>query len=296
MPAARAIKLAVGALSGAGELTPEQVRERVAGRYPEAERLPGRPALDGFLKEAGSELEWQTEAGGGKGAYVSPLRKFTTVSSVTAVTRVSAVARRFEEMPAEQVEIDDFDRRLRYSVEQQHFLALVVSPRRAVLAAQVLASRFPVEVRSLDSLLIRHMKAFAAEKRFDWNIVLRADAVPAAHRGASRDWGNLQRVVREVLLRVKAELAEAERHVLLTNPGLLARYDQMGLLNDLREASGRPEGPPGLWVLIPGDGQQQRPLLDGQPVPVFTSAQWARIPDLWLAAHQGEIESQDAVA
>ena len=286
MPAARALKLAIGALAGAKELTPRQVRERVAGRYPEAEPLPDRPELDALLEDAGSELKWQPDAAGGQGAYVSPLREFTTVFSATALTRLTSVARRFEEVPADKVEIDQFDQRLRYSIENQGFLALVVPPARAAVAEQILASQFPLKVCSIDGLLIRQMKAFTAEKRVDWRMVLRADAVPAAERGASRDWGNLQRVVRSALPRVKAELAESPGHVLLTNPGLLARYGQLDLLGELMQSTGRAGGPPGLWILIPSDGQQQRPTLDGQPVPVFTSAQWARIPELWLAAHQ----------
>jgi len=286
MPAARALKLALGALAGAKELTPQQVRERVAGRYPESEPLPDRPDLDALLEDAGSELKWQPDAAGGKGAYASPLREFTTVLSATALTRVSSAARRFEEVPADKVEIDQFEQRLRYSVENEGFLALIVSPARAALAEQILVSQFPLEVCSLDGLLIRHMKSFTAEKRVDWRMVLRADAVPAAERNASRDWGNLQRVVRSALPRVKVELAESRRHVLLTNPGLLARYGQIDLLGELAQSTGRPGGPPGLWILIPSDGQQQKPTLDGQPVPLFTSAQWARIPELWLAAHQ----------
>lgn len=288
MPAARALKLALGALAGARELTAEQVRDRVAGRYPEAEPLPDRPALDALLEEVGSELRWRADARGGAGAYVSPLREFTTVSTATSIARASSVAATFEEVPADRVEAEEFDRRLRYSIEQQHFLALVVSPRRALLAEEQLAVRFPVDVQSLDNLLIRHMRAFATEKRIDWPIVLRADAVPSAERPGSKDWGNLQRVVKAVLPQVKAELARSPRHVLLTNPGLLARYGQMELLGELQQETGRPGGPPGLWVLIPSDGQQQRPTLDGQPVPVFTTAQWARVPDVWLLAHPTE--------
>jgi serine/threonine protein kinase len=286
MPAARALKLALGALAGAKEPTAQQVRERVAGRYPESAPLPDRPDLDTLLEEAGSELKWQPDAAGGKGAYVSPLREFTTVLSATPLTRLSSVARRFEKVPAEKVEIDQFEQRLRYSVDNEGFLALIVSPAHTSLAEQILVSQFPLEVRSFDGLLIRHMKAFTAEKRVDWRMVLRADAIPAAERNASRDWSNLQRVVRSALPRVKAELAESSRHELLTNPGLLARYGQIDLLGELMQSTGRRGGPPGLWILIPSDGQQQKPMLDGQPVPVFTSAQWTRIPELWLAAHQ----------
>jgi serine/threonine protein kinase len=143
MDAERALKLALGALSGARELTPEQVRERVAGRYPEAEPLPDRPALDALLAAAGSELKWEPAARDGQGAYVSPLRDFTTVSSETVLTRLSTVAKRFEEKPADKVEIEQFEQRLRYSVEHQHFLALVVVPARATLAERVLTERSP---------------------------------------------------------------------------------------------------------------------------------------------------------
>ncbi len=126
------------------------------------------------------------------------------------------------------------------------------------------------------------MKAFATDKRIDWPTIRGADAVPASERAKSRNWGNLQRIVRAVLPGVKAGLAAAPRQVLLTNMGLLARCGQMGFLGELREEAGRPGGSPGFWVLVPMEGQQQRPTLHGQPVPVFTSAQWARIPDIWL--------------
>ena len=55
-------------------------------------------------------------------------------------------------------------------------------------------------------------------------------------------------------------------------------------LDELRDSAGRPGGPPGLWLLVPTDAQEEKPTLDGQPVPVFTTAQWARIPEPWLAA------------
>ena len=37
--------------------------------------------------------------------------------------------------------------------------------------------------------------------------------------------------------------------MLLTNLGLLARYDQMTFLDGLRDAAGHPDGPPGVWLL-----------------------------------------------
>ena len=58
------------------------------------------------------------------------------------------------------------------------------------------------------------------------------------------------------------------RTILLTYPGLLARYDQMALPACLREKVGRKDGIPGLWLLIPGDTQ---PLLDAKPQSIQAS-------------------------
>ena len=184
---------------------------------------------------------------------------------------------------AEWGDADAFDQRLRRALENRAFLALTVSPRRLADAERALAAGFAVDARSADELLIRHMKAAAREAGADWRIVLRADREP---RG-SADWATLLRLVgHRALPRVRAELASAPRAVLLTNLGLLVRYDQMAFLDLLRDAAGRADGPPGVWLLVPSDAQESRPLVDGRPVPVFTAAQWARIPSAWLAARR----------
>ena len=67
MEALRALRLARGVLGGVRMLSPEQVRDRVAGRYPEAEPLPDRPRLDDLLAAAGLELAWDPDALGGRG-------------------------------------------------------------------------------------------------------------------------------------------------------------------------------------------------------------------------------------
>ena len=282
MAADRALRLALGALAGARNLTPEEVRRRVAGRYPEAAPLPDRPELDTLLRDAGSELCWASDAADGRGAYRSQLRRFVTIGSATSYTRGShGTARVAEAGPAEWGDTDAFDERLRRALQNGAFLALTVPPRRLADAERALASAFAIDARSADELLIRHMRAAAGEAGADWSIVLRADREP---RG-SADWATLMRLVsHRALPRVRAELAAAPRPVLLTNLGLLARYDQMTFLDGLRDAAGRPDGPPGVWLLVPSDAQESRPMVDGRPVPVFTAAQWARIPAAWLAA------------
>ena len=278
MPAAISLRLAQGALAGAKELTPEQIEARVQGRYPQARRLPKRPELDAVLSGIGSELTWDPEAASGSGAYVAARREFTTVSSRTSFGASAPPTPAFQELTPEETDARLFEERLQHAAEDGAFLALVVAVPGARRALARLHESFDVEVKSFDALLIQRMKAVAEEKGADWSFVLRADR---AKRG-SRDWGNLLRVVRLALEQVREELAGAKSTVLMTNTGLLARYDQLQFLDEIRDTAGRPGGPPGVWVLIPGDSQQEKPMIDGVPVPVFTRAQWARIPDTWL--------------
>src|SRR5207249_10328708 len=83
MEALRALKLAQGALGGVKVLSAEQVRDRVTGRYPEAESLPDRPRLDELLTAAGVELTWDPDTLGGRGSYVSTGRDTSSVSTAS---------------------------------------------------------------------------------------------------------------------------------------------------------------------------------------------------------------------
>jgi serine/threonine protein kinase len=279
MSAEKALRLAQGALAGAKELTPAQIRERVSGRYPDAEPLPGRPGLDRLLKETGSDLEWKPSAREGEGAYAPPHIPSFTISSRTSYGAALPPSPRFEELSPEETDLHLFDERLKHAVENGAFLALTVSPKALARVEKRLQETYPVEPRSLDALLLHHMHDVVEEKKADWSVVVRADA--ASKDGG--DWANLLRVVRLALPRVRAELASAARTVLLTNPGLLARYDQLSFLDELRDQTGRPGGPPGLWVLVPADGQEEKPVIDGKPVPVYSRGQWKRIPEAWAA-------------
>jgi serine/threonine protein kinase len=81
MEALRALKLAQGALGNVKVLSVEQIRDRVAGRYPEAVLLPDRPQLDELLTAAGLGLDWNADALDGRGGYVAPIH--TTVSAAS---------------------------------------------------------------------------------------------------------------------------------------------------------------------------------------------------------------------
>jgi hypothetical protein len=70
--------------------------------------------------------------------------------------------------------------------------------------------------------------------------------------------------------------------VLLTYPGLLARYRRLNWVSDVAQRSGRADGLHGAWLLVPWEDPGALPTLDGQPIPVLPS-QRAHIPDGWLA-------------
>ena len=75
---------------------------------------------------------------------------------------------------------------------------------------------------------------------------------------------------------------------MLVHPGLLARYDQMDLLERLRDQVGRRGVCPGLWVLVAADEQNELPVIDNREVPLISSGQRARVPLAWLEnRHRG---------
>lgn len=273
MPAARALQLAQGALLGAHVLKVEDLKSRVSGRYPDAQPLPDRPELDTLVAQADLGLEWDPQAADGRGAY-RPRGAALLTSSSTVHTRTS----RPGEAGPEQEDAGDFDRRIRYAIENGSFLALGVEPRLLQSAERRLARNFQVASESLEALLITAMKNAAAKVGADWNIVRKADA--AGPEGA--DWRTLLMLVGRAIPEVETRLEKAGKALLLSYPGLLARYEQLGVLQRLQQSAGRSGGPPAVLVLVAADGQHQLPMIDGHALPVISSNQWLPVPAAWV--------------
>ena len=85
----------------------------------------------------------------------------------------------------EEAERRQFEERLRYALRDGAFLVLTVRPRRDDrLRAGELLRRFPELVRvSFDHLLLKHLRAKAAELEVDWQVVREADGAPPGTRG-----------------------------------------------------------------------------------------------------------------
>ncbi len=276
MAAARALKLGAGALLGPKKLPPQMVQDRVAGRYPEAERLPGRPRLDALLDAEGLHFRWDP----GAGAYVSPDLRAPSASTGTLSRRTTTDADVAVPGAADAQALDD---RLDRLVTDGRLLTLTVEPRHYRRAADELAERFGLEPVSLEGVLLDAMREAAAAIEADWDVVLRADA---SDRG-SRDWRRLQSLVTKAMPVVEQAVLAREQPTLLLYPGLLARYGHLGAVDRWREASAAGRVP-GTVLLIPSDAMQDMPVIDGVPLPIVLASDWARIPRVWLQnAHRG---------
>jgi hypothetical protein len=140
---------------------------------------------------------------------------------------------------------------------------------------------------SYDELLFSALRDEAKDLDVDWSIIEHADG--AEH--ASQDWSNLLHLTGLVAPKIAADLMNREKHILLVNPGLIARYDQMSILETLRDKVGHDVPCPGVWVLVAADGQNEMPILDHEVIPLITSGQRAKVSEGWIDnIHRGRAE------
>ena len=173
----------------------------------------------------------------------------------------------------EQADARIFDRKLKRANDEGAFLVLTASGRYINKVQTALLNRFDLAPVCFDKLFIPLLKQETENKMVSWNVVLNADAATEN----SRDWQNLNALVRICMPKIQQKPSISDKTVLLTGIGLLARYDQLKLLDYLRDRVGvtgsRLEG---LWILIPADEMSGRPMVDGKAIPLLGSGQYAR--------------------
>jgi hypothetical protein len=109
--------------------------------------------------------------------------------------------------------------------------------------------------------------------------------------GAS--WARLRTVMSLAAERVRARWSRETSPLVLTDLGLAARYELGALLQSLLDASQQGEGP-AVFVVLPRYGEGAGAAIDGGalralPVPTFSPAQHATIPEAWIEnRHRGE--------
>ncbi len=304
MNGALALELAQGALLGSKALSVDEVKSRVAGRYPAAEILPGRPQLDSLVQDLDIGFQWDGShqfpmgSNKGKGAYCLPNAGLTNLAS-TSKTQYHFTSH--GELDTTSVkEIKALNQEINAAVNSARFLALTVRPRQWQQAKEKLCREYPLKHISFDELLLRHLHQHCQSmpKSPDWNVVLKADAAEPN----SKNWQNLQRLVQRVLPFMADEIKNAGQPVLLTEPGLIARYELVNTwLSDLRQHLMNATEVHGLIMLIAADAQSASAVIDGITVPTGAgSTEFARISSVWLEngidglqsadQHQGAVE------
>ena len=176
MPAERALRLGIGALSGLGVseaekgFTVEQIQERVRSRYPAAEAMPDRPELDALLAKVGLDVHWDTESKRFQRREASIL--FTSGSSVPKRRSTAKSARPpGTEIPPEVADARTFEDRLKHAYAEGGFLVLTVRRSRMRWAEDELLRRFRLHRVSFDDLLFDSLREEAKELEVDWSYI-----------------------------------------------------------------------------------------------------------------------------
>lgn len=255
LPAERALRLSVGSLIGQ-RLSPEQIRDRVHSRFPRAEKVPGRPDLTDLLAAAEVPLTWHPQ----DRVYGSA----STAASVTGTRLASTHAPMLGLSAADEV-----GDKLASAIERSAFLAVLAPLRRLGPARRALLARLRLTEVDLTAILLDRLRALD----FPW------EAIVAADNGSplDADFRSLVDLVRhQVVPAVSAAIAAADGPVLLTEAAPLARYGQLGLLQELADPTR--SRPAARLLLVPA----RRPdpaVLDGVQLPLTSPASQS----LWLA-------------
>jgi hypothetical protein len=230
--------------------------------------------------DLGFQWDATAERNGERGAYCLPQPGLTSYASRTHTSFGHTQADVGNLDTARDVE--QFISVVQNSLDSARFLALSVRPSRWLRAKERLQGTFDFQVISFDELLLRHLHQLcdSMHKPPKWEVVLKADAAEPN----SVDWSRLQRLVRKVLPNMADEIKQAGGPVLLTEPGLMARYDLVNSwLSDLRQTLLNAQQAHALVLLIANDASTPSAVIDGVSVPSGAgSREFARIPNAWL--------------
>ncbi|MBZ5710076.1 protein kinase domain-containing protein [Nannocystis pusilla] len=268
LPADRAILHAAPALTG--DLTPDEVHQRVRARYPEAAPLPCRPELDALLAPLG--LLWTGDRYRRRGD--EPRSSLNTHARLTT-RRPTAHPHQLPAATHEAVHSREFEARLEFAIRGRETLLLAVSPRLADRAAAELSRVVRRPPCLLDRRLIAAIEALARTYEIDRAVLEETDRAGES----SPEWPNLCRLAAEAADHVADELFPNREPLLLARPGLLARYRLSAFLHRAVQGT-RDRDAASLLFLVPC--HRSHMIEDILPVPGLAAAQRLHIPEPWL--------------
>lgn len=271
----RALKLGQSAFAGLSRVTPHEIQSRVHERYPDAAELPDRPLLDEMVRDAGLTLIWQES----QAAYASPAQPVTPTS--VSLHRQETVVSASAFVPPIEVppEIDQailFERRLQAAYNAASYLVLATEPKVGYLNAALenISRHFPMAVFHCEREMISALHSEAEKMGVkSWEVILRADAQPRE----SRDGRNLLKLAERAAETVANRLRQRKKPTVVMYPGLLARYGQLRILDEMQDSLGDHS----LWLLVGSEGRGNPPRSEKETIPARPS-QWAWIPEKWL--------------
>ncbi|MBW8796404.1 MAG: BREX system serine/threonine kinase PglW [Streptomyces sp.] len=289
-------------------LTGEDVHERVRARFPElvvvdgrggaSHELPTAGPLTKALRDAGFELSLNMRDDTGTLRYlptrVDDASSYLTTGAWRQSTRTGAVTRYADDPQlAGAVRAEE---RLLASARRDGFRVLTVRQQLVRDAVRELgAERLGAGALSVTELFLEALHAQVTPgTKPTWETLLKADAAEPGSKGAVRfaeyvrtAWGVVEPRVAELL----GDGGDGGAGpVLLTEAGVFARYDAMGVLDRL--ASAARQGGRGLWLLVPQSDPSREPRLGQVAVPYQAGlGEWIQLPDTWVGnAHRGSGE------
>lgn len=229
------------------------VQRTLSARFPHlAEPLPKSDRLDALMRELYPELVNRN------GIYAP---KSTAMYSTGTVSKTH-----FAPAPAAEVA-----RKLADSLNRRSALTLAVAPKRYVVAAKTLASKFDIDVLDVAEVVIAATREQIELAGGMWSGLLGYDALDRD----SKQWKALEGVVQRSVEPVWAERLGSHRPLLLTNAGPLVRYGMTSLLATLLDTGTK--RPAARWLLVAKAGDARAPLLEGRSVPLGPSG-WIDLP------------------
>ncbi|MGW0288905.1 BREX system serine/threonine kinase PglW [Streptomyces tuirus] len=282
-------------------LTGEDVHERLRARFPElavpdgrgglTHDLPTAGPLTKALREAGFELSLGTREDTKTLRYlptrVDDASSYLTTGAWRQSTRTGAVTRYADDpLLASAVRAEE---RLVASARRDGYRVLTVSQRLVRDAIRELgAERLGAEAVSVTELFIEALHAQVTPgTKPTWETLLKADIAKPGSTGALRFADYAQTAWGAVAPRIEERLGAGSGPVLLTEAGVFARYDAMGVLHRLASAARR--GGRGLWLLVPQSDPAREPRLGQVAVPYQAGlGEWIQLPDTWVDnVHRG---------
>ncbi len=284
-----ALTLALKGLAQTEKLSATEVRDRVAARFPQLDRLPGRPHLDPIVERAGLGLSWDGTHYRYENAAPPSYTTLNTRQSTFPGTEPESDNAPVIPAAAVKAQSDI----LLISLRENGFVAIGVPihrPGEHITVARRLAEDHKGQILDVTDTIVTAMREYATSKGVSWDLVRGADAVDAAPRDARGLRAVLDAVMPTVRQRIDRlvfdktvvddEPTTARGPLILTELSPLARYGYLDILAHLSDLSAPRQCP--TWLVLPQLRGQRGALVDGKPIqlgsPGGQYVTWSPIP------------------